>query len=365
MNRVPNPNYDKVAVVFGATGQIGSYLCEYLLSLGYSKVVGVTRRVSNVNTCRLISCLNNINFTLFQADVTDPFSLNNLYSTFISDQNLRYEIYNLAAASHVHTSFHQPKLYADITGIGHLNVLESSKRYHELGYKVRTYFMSSSETFGLEKNIDGFQNLETKFKPRSPYAAAKLYAFNLNQVYRESYGMWNCAGIIFNTESPRRGEDFVTRKITKWFADFAVNNYVFNNKLQLGNIQSCRDWTHAKDTVKAIHLIMDAQRPKDYVVASGETHSVYNFMEHCYNYMESVVGNQCDLPLDSLYEINPSFLRPNEVPYLKGRADHIRLELGWRPSYTFSELVHEMFNHDYKHLKLMNSINEVSDMVLN
>jgi GDPmannose 4,6-dehydratase len=343
-------NNHKVAFVFGVTGQIGSYLAEYLLELGYQKVIGVARRVSTNNLERLGFCLNYQNFILESADITCPFSLTKMFSKYIGT-NREHEVYNLAAASHVHTSFNQPKLYSDITGVGHLNLLETLLQYHKDDYIIRLYFQSSSEVFGSQRDEDGFQSSTTRMIPNSPYAAAKLYAFNMNKIYRESYGMWNSAGIIFNTESPRRGEDFVTRKITKWFAEFAANNYVLKNKLQLGNVNSLRDWTHAKDSVRAIHLINTAQSPKDYVVASGQANSVYDFMKCCYNEMELAVGKKCSIPLDELFEVNQTFFRPNEVPYLKGKADVIFNELGWKPDIKFSHLVHEMFYSDYTLVK--------------
>lgn len=337
---------DKVAFVFGATGQIGSYLTEYLCRLEYGQVIGIARRVSNPNIERLKTSLEYNNFKLDQGDITDTFSLAKLFNKYINDKDNKYEVYNLAAASHVHTSFSQPKLYADITGIGHLNILESCLQFHNANYNIRVYGQFSSEVFGGQKAPSGYQTLDTKMWPNSPYAAAKLYAFHMNRIYRESYGMWNSGGIIFNTESPRRGEDFVTRKITRWFGEFAANGYELKNKLNLGNVHACRDWTHAQDMVRAIHLINTTLRPKDYLVASGETHSVKNFMEVCYEVMEDNCGN-CPYDLEELFEIDVSFLRPNEVPFLKGQADVIRTELGWQPEIPFYMLVREMFLNDY------------------
>ncbi len=350
-------NLDKTAIVTGCTGQIGSYLCEYLLGQSYRKVVGIARRVSNPNTERLEECLGEPGFVLAQGDVTDPFSLQKVFSENITSQNERYEVYNLAAASHVHTSFAQPKLYADITGIGHLNVLETCLPYHRQGFNLRLYYQSSSEVFGGEKSPSGFQTIDTRMNPNSPYAAAKLYAFHLNRLYRESYGLWASSGIIFNTESPRRGEDFVTRKITKWFGELLANPGKYKNKLKLGNINSCRDWMHARDCVRAIHLINTAQRPKDYLVSSGETHSVLNFMEECYRVAQNILPGHTFFPsndLNKLYEIDQSFFRPNEVPYLKGQSDIIREELDWKPQISFKELVDEMVRNDYRIAKLRN-----------
>jgi len=344
--RHPNHNYDKVAVVLGANGQIGSYLCDYLLELGYSRVVGVVRRTSVPNRENLQISLTNKNFVVKMADVTDVGSLSRLFQEEITDRDLRYEVYSMVAQSQVAVSFKQPKLTQDITGTGHLNVLETLLYYHNNNYKIRNFTCASSEMFGSQKDISGYQSLDTKFWPNSPYAASKLYMFHLQRIYKESYGMLNTSGILFNTESPRRGEEFVTRKITKWFASY-ITHFSFQTKLQLGNIEAYRDWTHAKDTVRAIHLINTAARPKDYLVASGETHSIKEFMEACYNCVPQIIEFQIKDKLEDLYEINQEFIRPNDVPYLKGQADIIRTELGWKPTVTFEELVREMLISDY------------------
>ncbi len=346
MNQMPNKNYDKIAIVFGATGQIGSYLCEHLLAENYGKVVGVARRSSLPNQSRLQISLAHDKFEVASGDITDPASLLKLFSKCIVDKDLKYEIYNLAAQSFVAVSFQQPGLTLDVTGKGHLNVLEAALPFHDAKFNLHTYFMSSSETWGKNKDLSGFQSLDTQMYPSSPYGIAKLYAFHMNRVYRESYGMWNSSGIVFNTESPRRGEEFVTRKITKWFGKYAWNFYKNTSKLQLGNLDVYRDWTHARDTVRAIHLINTASRPKDYIVASGETHSLLEFLSECYEQMQKVCGT-CNTPLADLYGTCADFIRPNEVPYLKGQADIINQELGWKPTISFKELVREMFSADY------------------
>lgn len=344
--RTPNMNYDKVAIVFGATGQIGSYLCENLIKLNYGKIIGVARRVSLPNDGRLNYCKLQPNFELVSGDITDQVSINRLLAKYIVDKDLKYEVYNLAAQSFVGVSFSQPNLTLAATGQGHTNILEAVLHYHNLNYKIHTYFMSSSETWGKNKDLSGFQSLDTHMYPSSPYGIAKLYAFHMNRIYRESYGMWNSSGIVFNTESTRRGEEFVTRKITKWFADYGYNKYQNKNKLQLGNLDIYRDWTHAEDTVRAIQLINTALKPKDYIVASGETHSLMEFLDETYAKMQRVCG-KCPVPLEELYETCPEFVRPNEVPYLKGQADITNKELNWKPQITFKELISEMFIYDF------------------
>ena len=344
---------NKTGIIYGCTGQIGSYLGEYLLEKGY-KVIGVARRTSFNNRGRLTNCLRNESFTLVEGDVTDPFSLVRGLNNIVIDRDMEYEIYNLSAQSHVHTSFFQPQATANITGIGHLNLLEALLGFHNLKFKIKLYFMNSSEIFGSQRNSLDYQDLGTPMIPNSPYAAAKLYAYHMNRIYRESYGMFNTAGIIFNSESPRRGEEFVTRKITKWFADFMINGFTFKKKLQLGNIFACRDWTHAKDTVRAIHLINTNHEAKDYIVATGETHTIHDFLNECYEQAKSIMGKSCLYKLEDLFEVNKDFFRPNEVKYLRGDFSKINKDLGWKPQIDFPSLVYDMLKSDF--LSLLKNI---------
>jgi GDPmannose 4,6-dehydratase len=204
--------------------------------------------------------------------------------------------------------------------------------------------MNSSETLGYNFDPDGFQRETTPKTPNSPYGIAKLAGYHLNRIYKEGYGLNTCSGTIFNSESPRRGDNFVTKKITNWFAEYASNG--FKEKLKLGNIFSQRDWTHALDTVKAIRLIMDSEQGDDYIVASGETHTIYDFLFRVYDWVDTLYGVKH--PLDELYEMDSSLRRPVEVPYLKGCSEKITNELGWLPRISFDSLVLDMVNYkDY------------------
>lgn len=342
-----NQPVKKVNIIFGATGQTGSYLAEHFINKG-ERVIGVARRVSLPNITNLEVVLSHPNFELRYADITDPFSLIKLFNDIIIDKNVEYCIFNMAAMSHVFVSFNQPGLVSQVTGVGHLNILEVLFSFYKLGFRVKTLFAASSEMFGSNVDLNGYQDLHLPFSPNSPYAVAKLYAYHMSRVYRESYGMFNVSAIMFNTESPRRGPDFVTRKITKYFAQFMVDNFKLKKKLVLGNVGAFRDWTHATDTVKGLDLIINNGRPKDYVIASGETHTIYNFLEKCYQYAEEIVGKKIPYKLDELFEISDAFKRPNEVKYLKGNATEIRNDLGWKPTISFSSLVREMLQSDYE-----------------
>lgn len=332
------------AIIFGVTGQIGSYLLDLLLSKNY-RVYGLARRVSSPNTERIKHHLKNPNFTLKSVDITDTHSLLNFFGDYQHDYLGVLEIYNLAAMSFVYDSFSQPRLSMEVTGLGHLNLLEVLKnlyRFNEHGYKV--FFMASSEMFGINVDPDGFQRETTPLAPHSPYSVAKAAAFYYSRLYRASYGMSIRSGIIFNSESPRRGEHFVTRKITNYFKQLLHENT--KTKLKLGNVESFRDWTHAKDTVQAIYAMMQGP-PKDYVISSGQTRSIKDFLQACYNFYKGVYGCCKDLPkLEDLYEIDPTLYRPCEVPYLKGDSSLIRKELGWEPRISFDELVEDMMASD-------------------
>lgn len=336
----------KLALVFGATGQIGSYMVDSLLDDGFF-VFGVNRRTSVDNTWRLKKALaNKARFVLLNGDITDSGSVLRVFkevSDYYYEENGPVQIYNFAASSHVAVSFNEPTSNIDVTLKGHLNLLEIC-RDNPYNFPILLFFANSSETFGSEVDPSGFQYDNTLRQPNSPYAVAKLAAHHLNRIYRDSYGMQIASGTLFNTESPRRGETFVTRKITKWFGELVANRGLIKSKLQLGNLDACRDWTHACDTVKAIRLMMERPKLEDFLVASGQTHSIAQLLETAYQ--TAVDATHIELPpLQDCYEINNSFLRPNEVKYLKGWPEKL-YRYGWKPAITFKQLVREMVISD-------------------
>ena len=325
---------NKKALIFGVSGQDGSYLAELLLEKGY-EVTGVTRRVSVSTTERINHILPKINIA--EGDITDGFSVNKLISEYEPD-----EIYNLAAQSHVGTSFKQPSLTWDITAGGVLNILEAI-RYSPRKDEIRFYQASSSEMFG--KNYDEiamkkYQDENTEFIPQSPYAIAKLAAHHLVRNYREGYGIHGSCGILFNHESERRGENFVTRKITKWIGEFVRSGRdpEFPN-LRLGNLDAKRDWGHAEDYVNAMWLMLQQEKSDDYVVATGETYSVRDFLDAAF----SRVGIE---DWSDLVVIDPRFYRPAEVDHLLGIPIKAEKCLGWERKVSFNDLVHRMVDSD-------------------
>lgn len=339
----------KVALVFGATGQIGSYMVDSLLRDGVY-VFGVNRRTSTDNTWRLKDALNNKGrFTLLQGDITDSGSI---LRTFKEISKCYYEeggpvqVYNFAASSHVAVSFNEPSANIDCTLKGHLNLLEVC-RDNPYNFPTLLFFANSSETFGSEVDPSGFQYEYTVCQPNSPYAVAKLAAHHLNRIYRDSYGLQIASGTLFNTESPRRGETFVTRKITKFFGELVANRGVIKERLQLGNLDAHRDWTHAKDTVRAIRIMMDRPKLEDFLVASGQTHSIAQLLEVAYQVAIEYTNIELP-PLKDCYQINKSFLRPNEVKYLKGWPEKL-YRYGWKPEFNFYQLVTEMVLSDIIH----------------
>ncbi len=345
----------KVAVISGVTGQDGSYLAELLLSQGYF-VIGFSRRVSVDTSERIKHLLTNANFQFEEGDICDP-----LYITELLTKYRVEEFYNLAAQSHVHTSFSQPVVTTEIDYLGPLNILNCIK---SLSPQTRFYQASTSEMFGDEYDVNGidesYQDEDTHMNPQSPYAIAKLAAHHACRLYRESYGLFTCSGILFNHESPRRGEKFVTRKITKWigeFVDFTENrklgelvpdedyiitktNSVKYPKLRLGNLDAHRDWGHAKDYVRAMWMMMQHDKPDDYVVATGESHTIREFLD------EAFFAMNYDGDWQDLVVIDPKFYRPSEVDYLNGVYDKIETTLGWEPEYAFEDLVAEMVEKD-------------------
>ena len=323
------------AIVFGITGQDGSHLADLLLSKGYF-VIGVSRRASTDNTQRIKHILSNESFELSEGDITDAHSVMNILKKH-EDVD---EIYNLAAQSHVAVSFKQPALTWDITGKGCLNILQSMV---DLRINARFYQASSSEMFGKNYDeIDGekFQNEETKFLPQSPHAIAKCAAHHMTRLFREGYGLHASAGILFNHEGERRGETFVTRKITKWIGDWVKSGRDPNfPQLRLGNLEAFRDWGYAGDYVEAMWMMLQQDSPQDYVICTGETHTIREFLDVAFSYIG--VDDWSDLVVQ-----DPEFYRPAEVDYLRGDCSKANNVLGWIPKHSFEDLVKKMVEHD-------------------
>jgi GDPmannose 4,6-dehydratase len=318
----------KCALVTGITGQDGSYLAELLLGKGY-EVHGVIRRASSFNTARIEHLYrdpheSDVHLFLHYGDLTDGSQLARLIRTVRPE-----EIYNLAAQSHVMVSFEQPEYTGDVSGIGTTRLLEAIR---ETGVETRFYQAASSEMFG---DAAPPQSEETPFRPRSPYAAAKLYAYWLTRNYREAYGMFAVSGILFNHESERRGETFVTRKITNAVARVVAGT---QRRVYLGNLDAVRDWGHASDYVRAMYLMLQQDRPDDYVIGTGEGHTVRQFCESAFAH----VG----LDWEPFVEIDPRYFRPTEVDALVANPSKARSELGWEPTISFSQLVASMVEAD-------------------
>ncbi len=322
----------RTALITGITGQDGSYLAELLLGKGY-EVHGVVRRSSSMNRGR-IDHLHHVNpshpegarFVLHYGDMTDSGGLNRLVKTVRPD-----EIYNLAAQSHVQISFDQPEYTGDADGLGTTRLLEAIRT---TGLPTRFYQASTSEMFG---NTPPPQSESSPFHPRSPYAAAKLYAHWMTVNYREAHDLFACSGILFNHESPRRGENFVTRKITRGIAQILAGK---TEELRLGNLDSKRDWGHARDYVEAMWLMLQQEDPDDFVIATGVMRSVREFLEAAFE--------MAGLDWDKYVRMDEAFMRPAEVDELRGDASKAMKKLGWRPKTTFDRLVHEMLEQDLK-----------------
>lgn len=310
------------ALIFGISGQIGSYLAEYLLEQGF-QIYGVVRRSSAPNFWRLENIIEKIG--LIEGDVTDQCSIDGIIEKIKPEY-----IFNFAAQSHVHTSWLQPELTVNVTGLGVLTILEAVRKYSPV---TKVWQASSSEQFG---NAIPPQDETTPFRAQSPYGAAKIYAHNICTVYRESYNLWVSCGICFNAESPRRSENFVTRKITLGAARIKAG---LQEKLKLGNLDAKRDWLYAGDTVKAIWAMMQLPSPVDLVIASGETHTVREFVEFAF----SGLG----LNPDKYIVIDQELIRPAEVNFLQGNANQLRLLTDWKPAVSFRELVGMMVGADY------------------
>ncbi|MCX6887299.1 MAG: GDP-mannose 4,6-dehydratase [Verrucomicrobia bacterium] len=324
----------KKALITGITGQDGSYLAELLLSKGY-EVHGIVRRTSTFNRGRLDAIysdpqIEGTRLFLHYGDLTEGSSLVRLLDKLGPE-----EIYNLGAQSHVRVSFDNPEYTTDTNATGTTRLLEAIR---ESGIKPRFYQASSSEMYGKVQAVP--QNEETPFYPRSPYAASKVYGFWITVNYRESYNLHATNGILFNHESPRRGENFVTRKITCAVAQILAG---LQNKLYLGNLDAKRDWGYAKEYVEAMWLMLQQPKGDDYVVATGETHSVREFLQEAFSYV--------NLDWEKHVELDPRYLRPTEVDLLLGDASKAKRQLGWEPKTQFSHLVRIMVDADIKLLK--------------
>jgi GDPmannose 4,6-dehydratase len=323
----------KRALISGVTGQDGSYLAELLLAKGY-EVHGIIRRSSSFNSGRIIHIFQDLHekdahFILHYGDLSDSSRLEKLVEVVAPD-----EVYNLGAQSHVRVSFDEPVYTADIGALGTLRFLEAIRNVGAV-QTVRFYQASSSEIYGnVEENP---QRETTPFHPRSPYACAKVFAFHQVVNYREAYGLHASNGILFNHESPRRGETFVTRKITRGLARIMAGK---DKKIYLGNLDACRDWGYAKDYVEAMWLMLQQDEPDDYVIATGETRSVRDFLDHAFRH----VG----LDWRDHVEIDPRYFRPSEVDVLIGDASKARRKLGWKPKVDFATLVKLMVEADLK-----------------
>ena len=318
----------KTALITGITGQDGSYLSELLLSKGYT-VYGIIRRSSSFNTGRIDHIYQdphnpNPKMRLVYGDLNDASSLNKIIRTVAPD-----EIYNLGAQSHVRVSFDVPEYTGEVTALGTVRLLEAIR---EAGVKTKFYQASSSEMYG---NAGSPQNEKTPFQPRSPYAAAKLYAHWMTLNYREGYRIFACTGILFNHESPRRGETFVSRKISKAVARIKLG---LQGKLYLGNLDAKRDWGYAGDYVEAIWMMLQQPEPDDYVIATGETHSVRDFLDEAFGHVQ--------LNWKDYVEIDPRYYRPTEVDLLLGDASKAREKLKWQPKVNFRDLVRMMVDAD-------------------
>ena len=327
----------KVALITGITGQDGSYLAELLLEKGY-EVHGIVRRSSLINTHRIDHIFQNIK--LHYGDLTDSTNIVRVIQKVQPD-----EIYNLGAQSHVKVSFEMPEYTADVDAVGTLRVLEAV-RLLGMEDRVRIYQASTSELYGLVQETP--QKETTSFYPRSPYGVAKLYGYWITKNYREAYGMYACTGILFNHESPRRGETFVTRKITQALSKISVG---LQDCLYLGNLNAKRDWGHAKDFVEAMWLMLQQDEPDDYVIATGTQYSVKDFVEEAAPYFGMKIAWEGEglnevgidkLSKKTVIRVDPKYFRPAEVETLLGDASKAKEKLGWEPKISFDQLVEDM-----------------------
>ena len=357
----------KVALITGVTGQDGSYLAELLLEKGY-EVHGVKRRSSSFNTQRVDHIyedphVENPRFKLHYGDLTDSLNITKIIKDTQPD-----EIYNLGAMSHVKVSFDMPEYVANVDGIGPLRILEAV-RLLGLEKKTKIYQASTSELYGgmkNNKNENGFYDENSAFYPRSPYGVAKIYGFWITKNYREAYNMFACNGILFNHESPRRGETFVTRKITRAVAQIALGQ---KDKFYLGNLDAKRDWGHAKDYVRVMWMILQADQPEDWVIATGVSTSVREMVSMSFKevgvelefkgkgsnekaFIKACHDKNYQLQIGKeVLSIDSNYYRPTEVDYLVGDPTKAKVKLGWKPEYNIASLVREMMQSDLKSFK--------------
>lgn len=332
-------NKMKTALITGITGQDGSYLAELLLEKGYM-VHGIVRRASLINTYRIDHIFDHERVKLHYGDLTDSANIVHILQQCQPD-----EIYNLAAQSHVKVSFEMPEYTGNVDGLGTLRILEAV-RILGMEKKCRIYQASTSEMYGLVQETP--QTETTPFYPRSPYGCAKVYSYWVTKNYRESYGMYACTGILFNHESPRRGETFVTRKICRGLSRISVGE---QKVLHLGNLDAKRDWGHAKDYVRAMWLMLQQDEPDDFVIATGKQYSVREFVEKVAPYfgitIEWVGEGDDEIGMDkhtkkTIITVNPKYYRPAEVETLLGDATKAKEKLGWEPEISFDELIEDM-----------------------
>ena len=329
----------KIALITGITGQDGSYLAELLLEKGY-EVHGIVRRASLINTHRIDHIYDHERVKLHYGDLTDSTNIVRVIQKVKPD-----EIYNLGAQSHVKVSFEMPEYTADVDAVGTLRILEAV-RLLGMEKEVRIYQASTSEMFGLVQEVP--QKETTPFYPRSPYGCAKVYGYWITKNYREAYDMYACTGILFNHESPRRGETFVTRKITRALSKISCG---LQESLYLGNLDAKRDWGHAKDFVRAMWLMLQQEKPEDYVISTGQQYSVREFVEKAAPYFgmkiewmgegENEVGFDWNTKKPIIY-VDPKYFRPTEVESLLGDSSKAKEELGWEPEISFDELIEDM-----------------------
>lgn len=378
----------KVALITGITGQDGAYLSEYLIKKGYT-VHGIKRRASMFNTDRIDHLyqdpqLENRNMILHYGDMTDSLNLTRIIGEVQPD-----EIYNLAAQSHVKVSFDTPEYTANVDALGTLRILEAV-RLLKLTEKTRIYQASTSELYGLVQEIP--QKETTPFYPRSPYAVAKMYAYWITVNYREAYNMFACNGILFNHESPLRGETFVTRKVTRALSRIALG---IQKEIYMGNLSSQRDWGHAKDYIKAMYLILQQDTPDDYVIATGITTTIRDFISKSFNEIgvdiafsgtgekeigkiEAIdssvfaakVGEEYLSPLqkrvgEEIVKVDPKYFRPTEVELLIGDPTKAKTKLGWEPKYNLETLIEDMMMNDIKMMKKETYLKEGGYRILN
>ena len=367
----------KVALITGVTGQDGSYLAEFLLEKGY-EVHGIKRRASSLNTQRIDHIYqdpheDNPRFILHYGDLTDSLNI-----TKIIQQCQPDEIYNLGAMSHVKVSFDVPEYVGQVDALGTLRILEAV-RLLGLENKTKIYQASTSELYGgmpENKNENGFYDENSPFYPRSPYGVAKIYGFWITKNYREAYDMFACNGILFNHESPRRGETFVTRKITRAVARIALGQ---KDKFYLGNLDAKRDWGHAKDYVRMMWMILQADKPEDWVIATGETTTVRDFVRLAFKevgielefkgegvdekaYVVSCTDKNYQLPTGKeVLSVDPTYFRPTEVDLLIGDPSKAKKELGWVPEHDLQSLVKDMMKSDLKLISNKSYIKEMNE----